>query len=49
MEPAEAEVRPLLEACTNTREWNEVCDAMKARNGGNYPSWWMPWTITPKF
>jgi hypothetical protein len=30
-----------LEACKSEREWNKVCDEVKAAHGG-YPSDWWP-------
>jgi hypothetical protein len=33
-------IRDLMHSSKNPDDWNANCDAIKAANGGNYPSFW---------
>lgn len=40
------EVVALMKSSGSDREWDDNCDTVKARNGGEYPSWWFEMIVT---
>jgi hypothetical protein len=35
-----------LKKCKTIKDWNSVCDAVKAVNNGKYPEWWYDEVVT---